>query len=170
MSDFIFAKGTAVLLFIVQQRLELRCIKAWRCHFPHSRYCYSLCPKLELNPTFDAGPNCFSLAVTELQLSLVSLSGTVCHFIGSYFVCSIPPTPCIKLLFFSPSLPVKDSCVFLSLFDNRSGISHSIFNAYWSLKILTGSKINLLQWSGWTHQVSGVKLTSEKKQRMPVAL
>lgn len=41
--------------------------------FPHSLNCYSLCPKLELNPTFDAGPNSFSLAVIKLQLSLVSL-------------------------------------------------------------------------------------------------
>lgn len=31
---FILRRGTAVLLFILQQRLELRCIKAWRCHFP----------------------------------------------------------------------------------------------------------------------------------------
>lgn len=49
--------------------------------FPRSQRRYSLCSKLELNPTCDAGPNCLGTAPLTTLLSL-TLCGAVCHFIG----------------------------------------------------------------------------------------
>ena len=107
-----FCVGTAVLLFIVQQRLELRCIKAWRCHFPNSPQCYSYFPKLELNPTFDAGPNCFLTCSHHAPVKPHLSECTSLNWLKFGFSASIYWSRGCFFSFFS--VPDKDSLVFLS--------------------------------------------------------